>query len=1032
MALTVAQLVARLSADTSGFYKGMAIANASLVRTGGIVKKVAAGAGLATVAMGYMALTAAGDFQQSMNVLQAVSEATTNQLGRMRKEAIALGEDFKLPNTSAKDAADAMVELSKGGLSVNQILTATRGTIQLSLASNEDLATSAMFVARSLKAFGLGGSHATEIANLMAAAANKSTAEMSDLELGVQNASAQFSGAGYKVQTLAVALAELADRGLNGSIAGTSLKYMLQRLENPTTAAAAALAKFNFHLADSKGHILPLRDIIGQFSRGLANQTQVQKQQTLNTIFGQRANAAMFKLVQGGTSTWDSYTKKIVGTNAAQKMAEARTKGFNGAMGALNSAFSTFLIKIGTPLLGPMERAIRAVARFIESVNTDAMIKFGAGVAHLIGRFVDFAKQIPHVGDILKILLAGFLAFEGVAAVTAIITLLTGAFTALNAAMFANPVGLVVGAIAALAVGFYLLYQRSETFRNIIQSIWSFLKGPFVNVFIAIKNAVVAAAHWVASAFRDMKAVVVTQTGGIRLVISAAWSVITGLFRTFMTSIKTIWSIGWPILGAVVKTTWAIIKTVVMTGLRQIRDIVNIVMGLLRGDWGRAWRGLKSLVRDTLSGIGTLTSNVLHGIVNIAYTAAKSIGSGIIHGIIDGVKGLAGDLAGAVKGAVTGAIGGLAGHLGIHSPSTVTRDKIGKPLAAGIIEGFLLGIRDLPEKMNSSLRSALERGQQIVSAQLSLFQDKFSRFSDYVNQAFDAISAAHLGPKGSLLQKLITQHDQAQLKDQLNQANQSVADAQKQLIAAQGATYDSAQSRAEAIAQAEKALTDAIAQQKEAQYQIRIAKLQKEADEEDKQYQARRNLQKQHLDDLLANFEKQMQRHPERAAFWQHKITETLRKYGITYQSAGAAMGDAFALGLRQSEHAIEAEIKKIARIIERYLRLHSPAETGPLSSLHQWWAPFAGVLTSGLDPSVVRSAALGMADASRVPYQGGSSAGLARASAAGGMAAPYQIVVPVSGNTFLTNERETLRAISDALAKVSPNSDSRLQLRPA
>src|SRR5262245_58376914 len=146
-------MVARLTADTSGFYRGMAVANASMIRSGSIISRIAGGAGLAITAMGLVSIRAAANFQQSMNILQAVSNASTNDMGRLRAQAIALGKDFKLPNVSAKDAAEAMVQLSKAGLGTNDILSATRGVLQLGLAANLGFADSADIVARSLKMF---------------------------------------------------------------------------------------------------------------------------------------------------------------------------------------------------------------------------------------------------------------------------------------------------------------------------------------------------------------------------------------------------------------------------------------------------------------------------------------------------------------------------------------------------------------------------------------------------------------------------------------------------------------------------------------------------------------------------------------------------------------------------------------------------------------------------------------------------------------------------------------------------------------
>lgn len=1029
MSLTVAQLVARLSADTSGFYKGMAVANASLVRTGGLGKKVMAGMGLATLAMGYMAVRSAGDFQQSMNILQAVSGATGNQLDIMRKKAIALGADLKLPNTSAKDAADAMVELSKGGLSVNQILTATRGTIQLSLAANEDLATSSQVVARALKAFGLSGDQATTIANLLAAAANKSTAEFSDLELGIQNASAQFTGAGYNIQTLTVALAELADRGLNGSIAGTSLKYMLQRLESPTTKAAAALKQMNISIADSHGKIRPLPAIIGQFQRAMEKMTPIQKQQALNLIFGQRANAAMFKLVQGGVGTWNKYTHAIVGNHAAQKMAEARTKGFNGALQGFQSAIETLFIQLGTPLLGGLTRAVHGMSIFIESLNVNAINAFVGGIFHIIGAVVGFIAHSTTALSIMGALLAGFLAFKTVMSVIAVFKAVQAAIIGINAAMYANPVALVIGAVIALAAGLFILYQRSATFRTIVNAVWEALKNNLVPAFHAVVSAVRVVAGAISSAFSAIKSAISSNLFGIRTIFSTVWNVIVGIVRTGMATISAIFRAVWPVLKTIVQSAWGVIKSAVSTGIRAVKAVVDIVMGLIKGDWSRAWHGLVNLVVGILTGLGDVVSRVLHAIVDVAFNAAKAIGSAIKDGVVAGARDLGPSLANIVTGGVSGAIQAGVNAIKAHSPSQVSRDKIGKPIADGIIVGFLLGIRDLPAKMNEKLRAALQAAQQTVSAELSKFQDKFSRFTNYVDTAFDAISAAHLGPKGKLLQQLITAHDQAQLKDALNQANSAVKDAQDQLFKALQGEYATSAEKADAIASAEKALSGAVAQQKEAQYQIRITALQKEADEEDKQYQARRNLQKQHLDDLLMYFEAQMAKHPARAAYWQGRINAALQKYGVTYQESGRAMGLAFATGMREAERAIMVEIRRIAAIIARYLRLHSPAAEGPLSDLDRWWEPFARTLVSGLDPALIRSAALSMAQEALVPTSGGVSARLTPVLARGATSANAQIIVPVSGNTFLTNERETLRALSDALATVAPKADSRLQM---
>ena len=422
MPLTVAQLVARLSADTSGFYKSMAVANASMVRTGSVASRVFAGAGIAVAAFGFLALKSAGNYQQSMNILEAVSGASAEQMKKLDEQAIRLGNDFKLPNVSAKGAADAMTALAKGGLSVNDIMGSVRGTLQLGLAANMDFSDSAVIVARTLKAFELPGNNAIKIANLLAAGANKSTAEITDLAGGMRNASAQFSGAGWSVDDLVVSLSMLVDKGFSGELAGTALKTMLIRLENPTKKAAAEMKALGVNIADAQGNIRPLPVIIGQFQKGLAGLNPLQKQQALNTIFGNRANGAMLKLVQAGTKGYQGYTKSIVGTNAAVKLTVARTKGFNGACQALMSAVETLAIELGKGMLPAAEALVRVFANLVEKVPVGAIKAFFGAISAGVSFLYDLVNGSVILQSILVGLGTALLLYKGYVLATFLVT----------------------------------------------------------------------------------------------------------------------------------------------------------------------------------------------------------------------------------------------------------------------------------------------------------------------------------------------------------------------------------------------------------------------------------------------------------------------------------------------------------------------------------------------------------------------------------------------------------------------------------
>ena len=104
-----------------------------------------------------------------------------------------------LPATSAKDAADAMLELSKAGLSVNDTMAAAKGVLQLSAAAQIGNAEAALITANALNMFKLSGDKATLVADLLAAGANKSSADIQQMADALQMAGNVAANAGLSI-----------------------------------------------------------------------------------------------------------------------------------------------------------------------------------------------------------------------------------------------------------------------------------------------------------------------------------------------------------------------------------------------------------------------------------------------------------------------------------------------------------------------------------------------------------------------------------------------------------------------------------------------------------------------------------------------------------------------------------------------------------------------------------------------------------------------------------------------------------------
>lgn len=964
MPLTVAQLVARLTADTSGFYRGMAVANSAMLRSGGIISRVAAGAGLATLGMGIMSLRAAGNFEESQHILGAVSEGTTKQMKAMRDEAIALGADLKLPNVSAKDASEAMLELSKGGLSVNDTIKATRGTLQLGLAANMAFADSAAVVARSLQAFNLDGTQATRVADLFTAAANKSTAEMTDIALGFQMASSQFKAGDQTISGLTTSLALMANAGIVGSDAGTSLKTMMNRLMAPTKKAKGLMEDLGISVYNQAGNMRPMPQLIGEFNRATAGMSKEQKNAALYTIFGSDAIRAARVQMDAGSKGWLEMEKRITKGGEAQAFAEARTKGFNGALQAFGSVAETLAIELGTAMLPAMTSLVRTFTSWMAAINPQAIVAFFAAIANGVQWIYNLVAGSDLLTAALGGLVAGLIAYKTIVMTIAAVTRVWAIAQALlNGAMMLNPVALVIAALVGLGIALYLAYQRSEQFRAIVDAVFSWLKANVPPIMSAVRNAIT-------TTWNAIRSLTTSVWNSIRGVVMAALNVITTVVRAAFNVYRAIIVGVWNVISAITSSVWNIIKTIVtnvigviqgkISAMTALKNIVSAVWNGIKAVTSAAWDAIKTTITTAVGEI----PGIISAVAELAYQAAKAVGGKIVSGILGGVAGLGG----ALKDKVSGMIGSALGSIDVpgFSPLPHAGQQIGKTLSDNIVKGILLGGIDMPEKLSEKMKAALERGKAQIDAYRGVYQQAFSQLASDALSAFDAMTEQHMTASQKRLTTLTLQREAKARAEALAEAKKHYAEMLAATVDYGRKEGETEEQYAARIKEAEEKLTqdrvDAQKRLNDAKWAITQFNLQREAEAERLQYEARRNLQKRHLEGQLTHYEEMMAKQPERAKFWMTKINQTLRKFGVTFSGAGLVLGRAFAQGMRESFDEVEKTAKAMAALIARYLKLNSPADTGPLSDLDKWASRFGTTWVKGLDTSPIRSASAAMA----------------------------------------------------------------------
>lgn len=415
MATEAARLFISVGADTDQAERGLRRVSGQMdafaVAAGTLAADAARTLAGGMVEMGRQGLAAATDYQTSLNMFGAVSGATAQQLDQVGQLARELGADMTLPATSAGDAAAAMTELAKAGLSVDQSMSAAKGVLQLSAAGALSNAEAAEIAANALNSFGLEGGKAARVADLFAATANKSSVEVKDVGDSFKMASAVFAafqgpavGAEQAMVDLTTAIGILGNAGIKGSDAGTSLKQSLLMLSAPAEKTKGLMRELAASIGEggdiaytADGRMRSLPQILDLVARSTANLTEEERNHAITQIFGADASRAVIALMRAGPQAFGEMQAAITQQGAAADLAGARMQGLGGAVAGFQSTMETALMTAVLPFLPALEGLVRGAADLvgqapIEQWATAAANGF-SGLIGLVGAVVTGFQQ---------------------------------------------------------------------------------------------------------------------------------------------------------------------------------------------------------------------------------------------------------------------------------------------------------------------------------------------------------------------------------------------------------------------------------------------------------------------------------------------------------------------------------------------------------------------------------------------------------------------------------------------------------------
>lgn len=396
------KVVIETDLDSSGIEKGLSklgsiTAKGMKAATVAITGTAAALGGVAAAA-----IKVGSDFESQMSRVKAISGATGEEFEQLKEQAMQLGADTSF---SASQAAEGMENLAAAGFTTSEIMSAMPGLLNLAAASGEDLASSSDIAASTLRGFGLAASDAAHVADVLAANANRTNSSVADTGEAMKYIAPLARATGLSLEETAAAIGIMANAGVNGSQAGTSLRGALSRLSKPTKDMSEAMDELGISFYDSNGKMKSLTEQVGMLRQATEGMTDEQKNNYLVTLYGQEALSGMLALINEGEGSLGELTNAYKNCDgAAQKAAETMQDNLSGALEQLGGSAETlglaFYNSVADNLKNAAKTATESINNITDSFNNgglnEAIQTAGDEFANLA---VEAASHAPEMVD---------------------------------------------------------------------------------------------------------------------------------------------------------------------------------------------------------------------------------------------------------------------------------------------------------------------------------------------------------------------------------------------------------------------------------------------------------------------------------------------------------------------------------------------------------------------------------------------------------------------------------------------------------
>lgn len=586
---TQAETSEAAAAKTDEAAAGQDALGASAEKTGGamgMASKIALGAGAAVAAIGYESIKAATSYQTLTMRLVTSAGESASKLAMVRQGILNIST---ATGSSANELATSMYTVESAGYHGSAGLDVLKAATEGAKDEGAEFSTVANGVTDALKDFHEPASQSANITSQLVKAVSYGKTTFEQFSRALSNVLPLAGAMHLKLSDVSGVLAEMTSHGVTAQRASQNIANAMRSLENPTKVMEGEFSRVGISADDVQKH-LSTQGLGGtmQWLSGLAKDNA--------SRLGQTYPAALAKLM--GTSAGLSVALMTTGENA--KDTQGAIKGIAGASADAHGNVEGFS-KIQQTLAFKLDQAKNAIHNTGIAIGTmllPAVTKLMGIVNKIIMPIAQWIEKHQKLTGLIFASVGAMLAAAGA------IKLVSIAMTLFNAVLDANPIGLVIIAVAGLVAIFMYCWDHFKGFRDFWKAAWSDIKNwaedawHFIEkCFDGIVGAGKSVLSWLKDNWHLLLAILTGPIGIAVYLIMHYWNQISGAFKDAY--------------HAVVGTAESLVGFVA--------KLPGRILGALGNLGGMLFNAGANIIRGLINGIGSMigaVGNAISGVVN--------------------------------------------------------------------------------------------------------------------------------------------------------------------------------------------------------------------------------------------------------------------------------------------------------------------------------------------------------------------------------------------------------------------------------